>query len=301
MMETTLSTQIYRPADRTPKAVLFVVHGMQEHQGRYAAFASYLNRHGYACITYDLPGHGKNTSTEDLGFFGSENGWNHLVNSAVEITMLAKHEFPGIPVIYFGHSMGTMIGRSFLQVHDGLIDAMILSGAPCYQSAAAAGKLIAAMIVKAKGKKGHSKVLDNLATGSFNKTIENPRTPVDWLSYNDENVDRYIADELCGFSFTNQGYLDLFKGMTDMSRPSLYRLANPDLPILLYAGEDDPCIGGKKGWNDTKRRLKDIGYRSVESRLYPHMRHETLQEADHEKVMQDIVDWCDHLSSQLPF
>lgn len=296
-METTLSTHIYRPRSSTPKAVLFVVHGMQEHQERYALFADYLNQNGYACITYDLPGHGKDTANEDRGYFGDENGWNHLVDSAVEITMLAKHEFPNVPVIYFGHSMGTMIGRSYLQIHDGLIDGMILSGAPCYQSAAAAGKLIAAMIVKTKGKKGHSKILDNLATGSFNKGIENPRTPVDWLSYNTENVDRYVADELCGFSFTNQGYLDLFCGMVDMSKPSLYRVTNPNLPILLYAGEDDPCIGGEKGWNDTIKRLKDIGYQSVESALYPHMRHETLQEADSEKVMHDVVEWCDHLVS----
>lgn len=291
-MKFQLSYIIHNP-ESEPKAVVFIVHGMQEHKERYAWFARYLNDRGYAVITYDLPGHGQDTDKENLGYFGESDGWNTLVNSAVEIATIAKKEFPNIPCVYFGHSMGTMIGRTFLQKYDGMIDAMMLSGCPCYQSAAGLGKAIASIVVKTKGAKGHSKLLDTLATGSFNKAIENPRTDLDWLSYNEENVDAYLADEYCGVPFTNQGYLDLFMGMIQMNDKSSYRMANPTLPLFLFAGEDDPCTGGNKGWMDTVSKLRNLGYTNLEEKRYPHMRHEILNEVDNAIVMQDATDWLD--------
>lgn len=291
-MNSNLSYVIHKPKNN-PKACIFIVHGMQEHKERYAWFARYLNDRGYAVITYDLPGHGRDTLKDELGYFGNENGWQNLVDSAVIIANIAKKEFSNIPTVYFGHSMGTMIGRTFLQENDNLIDAMILSGCPCYQSGAKIGELIAKLIVKTKGSKGHSKLLDNLATGSFNKSIENPRTNLDWLSYNNENVDAYLADELCGVPFTNQGYLDLFVGMQMMNDKSRYKMTNKNLPLLLFAGNDDPCIGGTKGWNDTVSKLKNLGYTNLENKLYPNMRHEILNEVDNAIVMKDAADWLD--------
>lgn len=291
-MKFNLSYIIHKP-EQNPKAVVFIVHGMQEHKERYAWFARYLNDRGYAVITYDLPGHGADISKENLGYFGEDNGWNNLVNSAVEIATIARKEFPNIPCVYFGHSMGTMIGRTFLQLHDGMIDAMILSGCPCYQAAAGVGKAVASLVVTWKGSKGHSKLLDTLATGSFNKNIKNPRTNLDWLSYNEANVDAYLADELCGAPFTNQGYLDLFTGMEQMNDKSAYRMSHPELPLFLFAGEDDPCTGGEKGWKDTVTKLQKLGYTNLQEKRYPHMRHEILNEVDNAIVMKDAADWLD--------
>lgn len=290
-MNNHLSYQVYRP-DGDVKAVVFTVHGMQEHKERYDLFAQYLNSRNIACITYDLPGHGQTAGDEEnKGWFGETEGWKNLVGSAVEIDQLARKEFPDIPVILFGHSMGTMIGRVFLQTYDGLIDALILSGAPNYNPGCVLGKKTAQIVSKFKGKKGHSKLLDMMATGSFNRSVEHPRTSLDWLSYNEKNVDDYIADDWCGFPFTIQGYQDLFELMIHMQDVSLYRCTNPSLPVLFFAGEDDPCIGGTEGFEDSRNTLRKAGYQNIESRLYPHMRHETLHEDDAEKVMKDTADW----------
>lgn len=286
-----LSFQIYKP-DQEAKAVVFCVHGMQEHKMRYDGLARYFTENGYACITYDLPGHGQTAGVEEnKGWFSEEDGWKTLVDSAVEIATIARNEFHEIPVIYFGHSMGTIIGRVFLQNYDNLIDGMILSGVPTYQSACKLGILLAKVVIKNKGKKGYSRLLETMSTGSFNKAVENPETDVDWLSYNKDNVQAYIDDEWCGFPFTNQGYLDLFTLMEKMGDVSLYRCNHSDLPIFVFAGEDDPCIGGQKGFEKSISILKEAGYQNIETKLFAHMRHETLHEDDAEKVMETAVDW----------
>ncbi len=290
MKEQNLSYKFYRP-ETDAKAVVFCVHGMQEHKIRYDAFAKYLNENGIACITYDLPGHGKSAKDGKLGYFSDQDGWKTLVNSAVEIAKMAKEEYPDLPLIYFGHSMGTIIGRVFLQEHDALIDGCILCGIPCYQGACKLGILLAKAVVKVKGKDSQSRFLENLATGSFNKVIDNPETDVDWLSYNKNNVQDYINDELCGVPFTSQGYLDLFTLMSKMGDLSLYQCKNPDLPIYVFAGEDDPCIGGTKGFADSIQRLQNAGYKHIDTKLFPHMRHEVLHEEDSLEAMQAAVTW----------
>ena len=221
-MSMNLAYTVFRPETEV-KAALFVIHGMQEHKERYTSFAKYLNEQGIGVVTYDLPGHGETSKGSERGWFGDHDGWNNLVLSAVEIAQLTRKEFPDVPLVCFGHSMGTMIGRCFLQRYDSLIDAAIFSGAPAYVGAARAGVALANTISAIRGKKGHSKTLDKLATGSFSKAVKNPRTPLDWLSVNTENVDRYIADPDCGFPFTCRGYHDLFAGMVQMNNVSLYR------------------------------------------------------------------------------
>ncbi len=290
MNEQKLSYRIFDVSD--PKAVVFTVHGMQEHKERYEALASCLNKHQIACINYDLPGHGETAGNEEnKGWFGENNGWKALVDSAADIALIARKKYPDVPVVYFGHSMGTMVGRVFLQNYDLLIDAMILSGAPNYNPGCRVGLAVADAEAKRKGKRGHSKLLDKLATGSFNQGIKDPRTELDWLSYNTDNVDKYIADEWCGFPFTIQGYHDLFTLMVKMNDTSLYRCMNPDIPILFFAGEDDPCTGGEKGLKKSIRTLKDAGYDKIDTKIWPYMRHETMHEDDAPAVMEYAAEW----------
>ena len=291
-MSETLSTKIFRPEGEV-KAAVFVVHGMEEHKERYEEFAQYLADRGIGVVIYDLPGHGDTSPREDYGFFGSEFGWRNLASSVTETAMLTRQEFPNVPIILFGHSMGTMLARTFLQLHDAMVNGVILSGAPCYTPACKFGKMIAAQRCSSKGDRSHSTLLDTLATGSFNSGIKNPRTKVDWLSYNEENVDNYIADDKCGFPFTARGYYDLFDGMDIMADPKNFRCHNPYLPIRFISGEDDPCTGGAKGLKDSIDRLDKAGYRSITSKVYPGMRHEILQEKAKKDVYKDVYDWID--------
>ncbi len=283
-----ITYHIYRP-EKNPAGVVAIVHGMAEHSGRYQDFAEYLSDQGYGVITYDLPGHGEDS--EEKGYFGRKKGWDLLVNSAVSAVRKAKKEFPEVPVFLFGHSMGSMICRCFLQLHDKEIDGLILSGAPNWQKAGKAGIGVGKAIRVLRGPKGHSRLMDQLVTGNFNRSIKNAQTPVDWISYNSENVRNYLRDELSGFGFTVNGYIDELQGMEQMHDTSLYRCRRPDLPIAFFAGEDDPCTGGEKGWLDSINTLKTAGYTDIFDRRYPHMRHEILNETGRRNVYSDIADW----------
>ena len=139
VMKTQLATSFFKPEDNI-KAVMLIVHGMAEHRKRYDEFATSLSEHGIGVLTYDQRGHGESVKdSTELGFFGSENGWLNLVEDAADFLKQLKKEYR-VPVILFGHSMGSMVARCVLKRYETLIDAVILSGAPNYTSAAAAGK-----------------------------------------------------------------------------------------------------------------------------------------------------------------
>lgn len=274
-----------------PKGAIVIVHGMAEHRQRYDEFAQFLKQNDYATALYDLPGHGSSCPEEDRGWFGERNGWQTLVDSAGEMIRIMREKVPGKPLILCGHSMGSMIARCFLQENEAAIDGLILSGAPCYQATAQVGFLLAKAVRLRKGAKGHSAFLDNLTTGGFNAEQKNARTPFDWLSYNEENVDRYIADPLDGFPFTVQGYIDEISGCIRMHEVKKYHCTKPQLPILFFAGKDDPCTGGQEGLQDSIDTLRKAGYENIRCNQYEHMRHETLQETNRSLVMQDILTW----------
>lgn len=292
-MNLQLSTKYYVPQGN-PVACIVVVHGMQEHKKRYAPLGEFLKEQGFVVATYDLPGHGPNANKEgSLGYFGETDGWKTLVESAHFMVQEMHKKYPGLPVWYFGHSMGTIIGRCYLQKYDDEIDGMMLSGLPCYNSFARPGMVIAKTIRMVKGPKGTSKLLDELMTGQFNKQIKGAETEVDWLSVDKENVRRYLEDELCGVPFTVQGYIDLIGGMIQMHTASLYQVKHANLPLRCYAGSDDPCIGGKEGFEDSVHFLQCLGYTNISKVLYEGKRHEILNEDVRQEMMENMADFVE--------
>ena len=287
-MASIISYSIYRPEKETRMAAV-IVHGMAEHKKRYEDFANALSDSGCGVITFDLPGHGEDAEVK--GYFGKKKGWDLLVSSVESAVRKAKMEFPSVPLFLFGHSMGSMLTRCWLQNHDAEADGIILSGAPCWQPAGKAGILIGKAIRAVRGDKAHSRLMDQMVTGNFNKAVKNAETPVDWLSYRRENVQDYLQDDLCGFGFTVNGYIDELSGMEEMHDKTRYCVRKPDLPIFFIAGEDDPTIGGEKGWRDSINTLKEAGYRNISEHRYSGMRHEILNETRKREVYEDILKW----------
>lgn len=273
------------------KAVIVLVHGMQEYSNRYQAFCNYLNDHGYSTIRYDLIGHGQHLPAKLKGYFGFK-GWHNFITQLHHYVRLAHTRFPGQRVILFGHSMGTIIIRSYLQKYSDF-DGLILSGAPFYNPLWAAGKMLSAGIVRIKGARSKSRLLDKLTTGGFIKSIPHPRTKLDWLSHNPKNVQKYADDPDCGFSFTSQGYNDLYEGMREVGHLRHFRSQHP-VPILFLTGRDDPCAGNKGQVQETLKTLVKAGYHDLTKHRYPRMRHEILFEDKSMVVKHDIVDWLDH-------
>lgn len=270
------------------KAVVILVHGMQEYSDRYADFCQYLTSQGYSCVRYDLLGHGKKLSASERGYFGND-GWQKLLQQLHRHVQQAHSQFPGQKVILFGHSMGTIIIRTYLQDYQDF-DGIILSGVPYYNPLWRAGKLVSKAMIHFQGAHHHSRLLTKLTTGGFNKKISHPLTHFDWLSHNHLNVQSYINDKACGWPFTNQGYSDLYDGMGQLGKLRHFTSQHP-VPVLFLSGADDPCAGGKSRVTNSFRMIKNAGYRDATLKVYPKMRHEILFEGHALAVKQDIVQW----------
>ena len=282
-----LSTLVIAP--ESPKAVLQLVHGMAEHKERYIPFMTYLSEKGYACVINDLRGHGASvTSKEDLGYMG-KGGLRGLVDDVHCLTKWAKEQFPGLPLFLFGHSMGSMIVRSYLKKYDGDIDGLIVCGSPSKNPAAGLGDFIAGTIGLFRGQRFRSKLLATLCTGNNDKRFKGEGLRNAWLSTNKANVHAYNNDPLCGFTFTVNGYRNgLFRLMKDIYSPDGWIVSHPGLPVHFIAGSDDPCIISIRKFSEAVSFLRERGYREVTSQLYPKMRHEILNETGREDVWRDI-------------
>ncbi len=286
-------------SDNDVKAIFQIAHGMAEHGERYEDFAKFLCENGYAVYANDHIGHGKSVATDDdLGYFGERDGWLGFVNDAKLLTDLAKGEYPDKPVIVFGHSMGSFIARSYCEKFGGDLAGAVFCGTSGTNPAAGVAIKLADVIAKIKGSRYRSEFINKLAFGAFNKKIEKPRTPFDWLSRDNAQVDKYIADKYCGFLFTAVGYRDMSTVLVSVSGKSWYANLPFVLPVLLISGEMDPVGGYGKGIRQVFRDLKSSGHKNVVMKLYKNDRHEILNELDKEDIYKDVVDWADKLLSE---
>ena len=277
-----------------PKAVIQIIHGMEEHQERYKNFARFLNKSGYTVVSSDLRGHGNTASY--LGFFKEKDGYKALITDQIKIRKFISEIYPGTPVYLFAHSMGTIISRVLLQTHSKYYEKVILSGYPNFQAAAYFGLFFSRIIKSFKGAKYKSKFLQQLTVGIFNNSITNPETDVDWICHNKATVKSYINDPYCGIGFTCSAFEDLYHLVLKMHRPEHYKNINKSMPILLIRGLDDPCVGKTKGARDSYLTLANAGFTNISRINYKNMRHEILNEINNKKVYLDIVRFYDKQS-----
>ena len=111
-------------------ALLQLSHGMSEYKERYLPFMEFMAEHGVVCVIHDHRGHGKSVKSEqDLGFMYGAGGAG-LVEDLFQVTVWAKKEYPDLPFILMGHSMGSLVVRTYAKEHDRELDALIVCGSP---------------------------------------------------------------------------------------------------------------------------------------------------------------------------
>jgi alpha-beta hydrolase superfamily lysophospholipase len=286
----------WAPAGTEIKAVLQMVHGMAEYGERYEDFAKAMCEAGYAFIVNDHVGHGKSVKNEkDLGYFGGDKnkGGIGFVEDAHTLTNMAKEEF-GKPVILMGHSMGSFIVRKYVTQYASDISGLIICGTSGSNPGAAAGITLANIVMKLKGERYPSKLIDKIAFGSYNKRFPG-RTTFDWLSRDNENVDKYVADSGCGFLFTASGYKNMFELLQSVSTDDWYKKVPTDLPMFVISGEQDPVGNYTQGVKEVCDKLKSTGHNKLSNKFYKDCRHEILNELNRKEVYADIISWCNDL------
>lgn len=282
-----LSLRVFDAKD--PKGVIQVAHGMEEHQDRYKEFAKYLAKNSYIVITADMRGHGKNAPK--LGHIADKNGHKLLIEDMQAIKDYIKKTYKNLPIILFAHSMGTITSRALLQTDSKEYSKVVLSGYPNPQGVASVAIVLSNIIGLFKGKDKKSNLLKNSVTGKFSKMLKDAKTPLDWLSYNKENIKKFKDDPLCGDMFTIGSYNALFHLVSDINKSNKYKNVKKDLPILLISGEDDPCTSGEKGRQTSVKKLKCAGFETIEVETIKNMRHEILNETKKDEVYELILNF----------
>lgn len=279
----------YQEAE-SPKGILQIVHGMAEHKERYAAFMDYLSARGWITVIHDHRGHGASVEDpKDLGYL-YKGGWEAMVDDVKTVQEWAAAKFPGLPVSLFGHSMGSMVVRSFTKRYDSAIDHLVVCGCPSDNPGKDAGAMLAKVIGFLCGQKYRSNMLDQLSFGSYNKPFRKEGRFA-WLSANRDNVKAYREDPLCGYCFTCNGFAGLLGVMKDCYSAEGWAMANPDLPVMFISGAEDPCRVSDAAFMSAVSFMKERGYKNVSSKLYPGLRHEILLEKEAPSIYSDIFEF----------
>ena len=279
--------------DSKPRAVVQIAHGIAEHIDRYRPFMEFLADNGFVVAGNDHLGHGKSIRVpEEQGFFAEKDGWWRVVDDMDKLHDIMSNEYPELPYVLFGHSMGSFLTRTYLIKHPDKYDAVILSGTG-HQSPALVlgGNAAASVMAKLNGAMGDGAKLDSLAFGTYLNKIENPRTKFDWLSRDTEQVDKYIADPLCGFVGKIGLYRDMMQGIKFITDKKNIAQMNKEKPVYFMSGDGDPVGDYGKGVERAYKAFCDAGLHDVFMRLYPGGRHEMLNETNKEQVYQDILSW----------
>jgi alpha-beta hydrolase superfamily lysophospholipase len=287
---------VYRwePEAAPPKAVVQIVHGMVEHAGRYVRLAELLTAAGYAVYAADQRGHGQTALTlGDLGYFADRDGWRRILDDQHGVNRRIAADHPGLPIFLFGHSMGSFLAQHYLFTYGDSIAGAVLSSTNAGAAVKArVGQAIAKLERLRLGPRGKSPLLQRAFSG-FNRGFAPTRTEFDWLSRDASEVDKYVADPLCGFDFSVQGWIDLLDGLVEISRHENIGRVPRSLPLYLFSGERDPVGEETRGvlrLIDTYRRT---GLTDLTQRFYPGGRHEMLNEENRAEVQRDLVAWLD--------
>lgn len=281
------------------RAVLQISHGVAEYILRYEPFAEYLTARGFAVVGHDHLGHGQSVAEGSARlYFGPKGSWNWVVDDIDRRRNLAKEKFPQVPYFLLGHSMGSFLARTYLIRYPGAVDAVVIMGTGQMPPAVIAGGMaVAAEEARRVGEDQVSPLVDKLSFDAYNKRFAPNRTGFDWLSLNQDNVDRYIADPLCGGNASTGLFREMLGGLSFIAKPRNLKRMNLNIPVLFISGEMDPVGDCGKGVQRAYESFRKAGVRDVSLKLYPELRHEILNETCRETVYDDIYQW---LAAKVP-
>ncbi len=253
-----------------PRAVVQLLHGVGEYALRYERFANALVDAGYTVYADDHRGHGQTGmqqhggDTTQLGRLGPR-GVRGAIAAIEQLTDIIRQEEAGLPLVLFGHSLGSLFAQKMIGTHASAYDGVVLS-ATAYRT------------------------LIHMNGGNLNARFKHTGTTgAEWLSRDPAVADAFVADPLT----FDARVMKLF-GIAD----SLRLLGTPkkldaDLPMLIMIGEDD-SLGGPKSITLLADAYRERGgLTDVTVTVYPGGRHEMLNETNQEEVRADVIAWLD--------
>ena len=269
-----IATYSWTQAGDSPKGVVQIAHGLAEHAMRYDRFATALNGAGFVVYAIDHRGHGR-TGQDNLGDFGAV-GFDGLIADVVQLGAALAADHAELPVFLFAHSMGSFAAQSIIADGAEPYAGVVLSGSTALD-------VLAANMAEAEEPAGLE---------AFNAGFEH-RTGFEWLSRDEAEVDKYVADPWCGFDTPPETLPSLFAPAGRLADPEVLSGIRSELPILLASGSDDPLAGGGQLIELLAQRYRDAGVKDVTAKVYDSARHEILNETNRDEVTADIIQWLE--------
>jgi len=286
--KTAVSYKIYAPEN--PKAVIQLSHGMCEYVERYAPHAEFFVSQGFVFAGNDHLGHGNTAKkSDDLGYTVSA---DCLVEDVHKMTEILKSEYKDLPVFLLGHSMGSFVARCYLEKYGNDLAGVIISGTAGSGNPTGLGKLLCKTIAAFKGDTHRSELVKSISTGSYSKKFGKDAPASAWVTSNAAIREKYDADPLCKYTFTLNGYYNMFDMLGRVSKRSWANNVPKTLPVILIGGTDDP-VGGTKGITEVYERLKAAGVNDLEIKLFDGARHELFNEVEpvRDATYELLTDW----------
>ena len=283
------------PTEGVPRAVVQIVHGVSEYIDRYATVARWLADHGFVVVGCDHLGHGRTAlGPEEYGFFTEQKGWHTVSGDVRRLRTLMGQKYPDLPYFLLGHSMGSFLARTYLIDWPGTLTGAILSGTGQEAPAmVAAGWHMANLVSKFSGPRAHSKLVEKLSFGAYNKQFAPTRTRADWISRDEAVVDAYIADPLCEFLPTAGMFRDMMEGLQYIANKNNLKKMDPATPVYFFSGDRDPVGGNGEGVQKVAGFFREAGTEDLTVKLYPDGRHEMMNEINRDEVFADLLAWLE--------
>ena len=283
-----LNTYRWRPEnDAVPRAVVQIVHSISEHMGRYEEFASFLTDYGYEVWGHDHPGHGQ-TGPEPGKCPGD--AMSLLIGGISAVREAIAKEHPDIPVILFGHGLGSFLSLRSTQLDQTHWDSLILSGTsdripPIMERAAMASTTLLARLKKRR--LAEAALFQIIAKGMGGLGIDRS----DWRTRDIKEAWRYYEDPHCGIPMDHDFMKSLARGLSFWYRREELAKMSRSMPILIISGTDDRIGNFGKGAAKLAKSLTSAGLPLVYLRFYEGARHDLLWEYSRQETMVDILEF----------
>ncbi|MDD2978613.1 MAG: alpha/beta fold hydrolase [Hespellia sp.] len=292
---TEVHTMEWKPEGEV-RAVLQISHGMVEYIERYDEFANFLCDRGYYVVGNDHLGHGKSIqSKSELGFFNEKYGNTCIIGDIHTLRQRTMKKYPNVPYFILGHSMGSALVRQYIEMYGKGLSGVIIMGSPVehHKATLRMGRHICRILSIFRGWHHRSNLVTEMALGGYNKKFRQGSSEYEWVTSDEERLEQYLRDPLCGFTFTVNAYYQMFTGMLKTKKKEGYAMIPKNLPVFFLSGENDPVGNFGKGVEKIYKRYRMLGMQDVQLKLYPGDRHELLNEKDRDQVYVDLYDWME--------
>lgn len=282
-----LQLSVIMKAPEEPKAIFQIVHGMCEHKERYIPFMEYLVSHGFVCVIHDHRGHGESVKDKgDLGYM-YDGGWKALVEDVRVVNEWVKEQYPNLKCVLFGHSMGSMVVRSFVKRYDDRVDELFVCGSPSYNPASVIAKWVCGFMMKCGLGHSRPRLIQKLSFDGFNRQFAKEGFSSAWVCSDKDVLEAYHNDPYCTFIFTANGFYNLFALMQDCYSEKGWVVKNKNMPVHFISGADDPCLISRGAFEKAVGKMSK--FYAVDACLFEGMRHEVLNEVNKKEVWNNIT------------